>query len=190
MKQVELDNTEQTEGTMTPPEQEKAVKQGRSCCGCLCDMRRAIIILSVLGTFFQVLAIVFNKLFTFDFALDDIEDEDDRRRIEDLFSLHIGMTCLAIAGFIMAIIGGIKFKRRPVIMNMMIMVATFLVNAITFLNAANDIDEFDYGPVNMIGSIIGVVMSLYVHISFLRKMRMGIMTPENYPREEQSCCCV
>lgn len=39
----------------------------------------------------------------------------------------------------------------------------------------------------------GLVMSAffaYPHVVLIREIRAGIMTPENYPREEHSCCCV
>jgi hypothetical protein len=41
--------------------------------------------------------------------------------------------------------------------------------------------------------IIGVICSAlfaYPHIVFIQEMRKGIMTEENYPKEEHSCCCV
>jgi hypothetical protein len=30
----------------------------------------------------------------------------------------------------------------------------------------------------------------YPHVFLIKEIRAGIMTPENYPIEEQSCCCV
>ena len=31
---------------------------------------------------------------------------------------------------------------------------------------------------------------LYPHFFLIQEIRSGIMSPENYPNEEQSCCCV
>jgi hypothetical protein len=41
--------------------------------------------------------------------------------------------------------------------------------------------------------VIGVIFSAlfaYPHIVFIQEMRNGIMTEENYPKEEYSICCV
>ena len=42
-------------------------------------------------------------------------------------------------------------------------------------------------------SLVGVVVSgffIYPHVVFLKEMRNGIMTPDNYANEKHSCCCV
>ena len=42
-------------------------------------------------------------------------------------------------------------------------------------------------------NIIGIIMIaffIYPHVFFLREMRAGIMTPDNYANEVHSCCCV
>ena len=42
-------------------------------------------------------------------------------------------------------------------------------------------------------NLAGVLMAgffAYPHVYFIQEIRAGIMTPENYPVEEQSCCCV
>ena len=179
-----------TEPEDVEQQQEVYVKQGRSCFGCLCDMRRAIVILSALGMIFSIAGVLTNRFLVFDPAQDDADDPEDVNRLEDLFRLHIGMTILAIFGYMFAIRGGLKFNKRLVIANIVIMPAVFVTNTTTFLVAAGEIDEFNFGFPNVIGQAIGFVMSLFVNISFLREMRAGIMTEKNYANEEQSCCCV
>jgi len=42
-------------------------------------------------------------------------------------------------------------------------------------------------------SIFGMIQAgffAYPHVFFIREMDQNIMTPENYPNEVQSCCCV
>lgn len=42
-------------------------------------------------------------------------------------------------------------------------------------------------------SLAGLLMACffaYPHVFFIKEVRAGIMSKENYPNEEQSCCCV
>jgi hypothetical protein len=42
---------------------------------------------------------------------------------------------------------------------------------------------------NMAGLLLATFFA-YPHVFLIMEIRAGIMTPENYPNEEQSCCCV
>ena len=41
-----------------------------------------------------------------------------------------------------------------------------------------------------VSGLLVAVFFAYPHVLLIREIRAGIMTPENYPVEEQSCCCV
>lgn len=169
-------------------------KQGRSCFGCLCDMRRAVIILSLIGILLSALTIGSNYIFLFERAKDDIEKNNgsaaDIQQIDDLFIINIVLSVLSIVGFVLAIIGAKKFYIPLVLVNVIYMPVGFAVLTTFIFQAAADIDELDYGFVNIVGPLIGVAMSIFVHLSFIREVHAGIMSEENYAKEEQSCCCV
>jgi hypothetical protein len=193
----QLPNTEQQDTAPTTPSQDKQEKQGRSCFGCLCDMRRAVVILSALSILLNSVAIVTNKFVLFDKAQEDIaaaDDDDDMdnssKRIDDLFRIYVILSCVGMVGYLGAIVGGIKFYQPFVKVNIVLALTVFIVQNVLFFNAASDVEEFDYVLVNMSGPLVGIIMSLYVQISFVKEMHYGIMSPENYPNEEQSCCCV
>lgn len=165
-------------------------KQGRSCFGCLCDMRRAVIILSAIGIVLTIFSVVSNRLFLFDRTKDKIDDQDDIKRLDDLFIINLIVAGLSVVGYVLAIIGGIKFNERLVIINAVYMPIGFAVIQALLWSAGSDIEEMDYGFVNMLGPLIGTIMSVFVHVSFVKEIRCGIMSEETYEREKQSCCCV
>ena len=178
-------------------------KEGRSCCGCLCDMRRAVIILSIVGILGHALAVLANRFLLFDMAINDINDrtldgfndkdgDHDKRRLNVTFIIYSFVAFVGMLGYGCAIVGGIQFKSILVKINVGVMIGVFVTqNALLWqFRIAGEIEEFEYGVWNMIGPLVGLIMSTYVHISFVREVRRGIMTRENYHNEEQSCCCV
>mmetsp|Transcript_5057 Transcript_5057/g.8281 ORF Transcript_5057/g.8281 Transcript_5057/m.8281 type:complete len:190 (+) Transcript_5057:104-673(+) len=176
---------------MDSPEHDiSSEKQGRSCFGCLCDMRRAVIILSAIGIIASALSVVSNHFFLFEGAKDETEDEKDVNRLNDLLTVNIVLAVLSAVGFAMSIVGGWKFNVPLVLINTVYMPIGFAINNALFLLAASDIEGFNFSFINMVGPLIGVIASLFVHISFIKEVRAGIMSEENYAKEEQSCCCV
>lgn len=168
-------------------------KQGRSCCGCFCDMRRAVIILSLLGVFSVVVSLVTNYFILFDeLDWDEVEDisEEQEDDLRSLFSLQIGLSVGSVVCYLMATVGALKYNPRMIIPNIIFVVASFVYLTVRFSQTSNDIESFDYRPTSSIGSAIGVAMTVYVNFTLIKEMRSGIMTPETYPREKQSCCCV
>jgi len=167
-------------------------KQGRSCFGCFCDMRRAVIILSALGILGAIVSVVINYFLLFEPARDEVldNDSDTKQQLDDLFAISMVLAGLSVVGFSLSIIGGVKFNQVLVIVNTIYMPIGFAVNQVFSFSAASDIEGFDYGFSSMIGPLIGIVMAVFVHVSFVKEIRDGIMSEKNYEREKQSCCCV
>jgi len=168
------------------------MKQGRSCFGCFCDMRRAVIILSALGILGAIVSVVINYFLLFEPARDEVldNDSDTKQQLDDLFAISMVLAGLSVVGFSLSIIGGVKFNQVLVIVNTIYMPIGFAVNQVFSFSAASDIEGFDYGFSSMIGPLIGIVMAVFVHVSFVKEIRDGIMSEKNYEREKQSCCCV
>ena len=163
-------------------------------------MRRAVIILSIVGILGQALAVLANRFLLFEMAIDDINDrpfndkdgDHDKRRLDVTFIIYSVLAFVGMLGYGCAIVGGIQFNSILVKSNVGVMIGVFVTqNALLWqFRIAGEIEEFEYGVWNMIGPLVGLIMSTYVHISFVREVRRGIMTRENYHNEEQSCCCV
>jgi len=173
-------------------------KRGRSCCGCCCDMRRAVVILSALGILLAIVSVVINHFLLFKPITQDYEGLDDdnsssdtNKQLDDLLTISIVVAGLSVVGFSLSIIGGIKFNQVFVIVNTIYMPIGFAVNQTFLFSAASDIEGFDYGVTNMIGPLIGIIMAVFVNVSFVKEIHNGTMSEKNYERrEKQSCCCV
>ena len=168
------------------------MKQGRSCFGCFCDMRRAVVILSAIGILVAILSAVINYFLLFEPARDEVldNDSDAKQQLDDLFAISMVVAGLSVVGFTLSIIGGVKFNQVLVIVNTVYMPIGFAVNQVFLFSVASDIEGFDYGFSNIIGPLIGIIMAVFVHVSFVKEIRDGIMSEKNYEREKQSCCCV
>lgn len=45
-------------------------------------------------------------------------------------------------------------------------------------------------PVAIMFFVLWTVLLLYPYVTFIIEVRSGVMSPETYPRQEYSCCCV
>jgi hypothetical protein len=172
-------------------------KLGRSCCGCCCDMRRAVIILSILGIFFSVISVTTNYLLYFDYDRSPIYDntepltDDQKKTMNQLFYISTVLICGAVIFYALAIVGAVQYNTILLKFNVMYVIGNFIATTVLFFRAADNVAQFDYDFVNMIGPLIGTVMTVYANISLIKEIKCGIMSPETYRvREEQSCCCV
>lgn len=68
----------------------------------------------------------------------------------------------------------------------------FAIDTINDVNNLNnpDIDTFrnPYGIFVFNAVVTG--LWIYPHVGLILEIKKGIMTPETYPREEYSCCCI
>lgn len=164
-------------------------RQGRSCCGCLCDMRRAVIILSALGIVIQSATIGLSS-WQIDSAKKKTVDQSERDRLDGLFTVIAAMSAAGMVFLLVAMLGGLLFRNTLVLPNAVYLPVMITVSIVVNYNVANDVDAYKYGPQSFVGSIIGMVLTEYVYLTFYQEVRNGILTKENYPNERQSCCCV
>ena len=61
--------------------EEEYARQGKSCCGWLCDMRRTVIIMSAIGMLLQAATIGLNR-WQIDSAKDDTKNENDKDQLD------------------------------------------------------------------------------------------------------------
>lgn len=165
------------------PEQEATVvyarseKEGHKCCGGCCDVRRAVVIVNLVSigvVFFGLLGVLFiSKGF-------EMYDDDSTKQVLNEATKNVPVTIVLAeyivqaVGSVFAIYGAVMFHDK------MVMVGAVCYAALTLSSLS----------IMSIGDALLYGFFAYPHVFLVKEIRSGIMTPENYPNEVQSCCCV
>jgi hypothetical protein len=160
-------------------------RQGRLCCGCCCDTRRAVIVVNIVSLSFAVLAILSLSLMTSDRYAAQFDDDEVQTASNEIDGAAVGITIqgpatigIAVLGMICntaGLFGAFKFNKIGIIVAA-IWYSAECVRSLLFYDIA--------------GAIMAGLFA-YPHVVFYQEMKKGIMTPENYPNEDQCCvCCV
>ena len=159
----------------------KLPKQGHKCCGGCCDVRRAVMIVNIVNAtlllfgMFGVLAT--NKLSG---QAEDLYDDDEMLETLAEFSnsfplgAFIAIQVVKILCSVAGIIGALKFN----------IYLTGVAAAAYCIDVLMALIEFS------VGGIVYAALFAYPHFYFIKEVRAGIMSKENYHNEEMSCCCV
>eukprot|EP00566_Odontella_aurita_P023650 CAMPEP_0113558864 /NCGR_PEP_ID=MMETSP0015_2-20120614/18585_1 /TAXON_ID=2838 /ORGANISM="Odontella" /LENGTH=205 /DNA_ID=CAMNT_0000460451 /DNA_START=76 /DNA_END=694 /DNA_ORIENTATION=+ /assembly_acc=CAM_ASM_000160 len=143
-------------------------KRGHLCCGGCCDVRRASMIVNAVNT-----GIVLLSIFTTLAARNVAADMDDDRA-QDLAEAPIGawmaVMCIEIVLSGVAAYGARSYNQWLVGVGA-VMYSVHCVMSLIILN---------------IGAVMYSAFFAYPHFFLISEIRKGIMTPENYPNEEQS----
>jgi hypothetical protein len=156
-------------------------KKGHTCCGCCCDVRRAVIVINlVAGTYWlMIVQWIFANL----------------ARIHGDYStthgFNIGailfMNCLDLIPVAMGLFGAIYYN------GWLIGVAAlhYTLQCLYYCNVLLDAAYVMTIPIDMLPAM-PVVMALfaYPHFVLISEISGGIMSRENYENEQRSCCCV
>jgi len=173
-------------------------KVGAKCCGCCCDYRRAVIVVTIIGIVVGVMNLITILTVSAVGAAGAIEDDKVEEVYKDSAPFLAAFTAVALLASICGLVGALKFNTCLVAVDLVWMAVNFIVGAVVSMSNANDVDalqddQVDYKP-NPIGDIIfsAVITSLWMYplVGFIMEVRKGIMSRETYPREEHSCCCV
>ena len=176
-------------------------KLGGKCCGCLCDYRKAVLIVMTMYIFQQCLALVTYIATNVAMRKAPIDDDDlveFATRANRFASLFVVFSLLTSA---MALIGALRFNIWLVATNVIWIVTNFIV-AIFYTAKVNDemnehYDYEDYGeasptrsPGLLVIHTIMMILLVYPQLGFIREVRLGIMSYDTYhTREAYSCCC-
>jgi hypothetical protein len=154
-------------------------KQGHSCCGFCCDTRRAVIIVNILMMVVSFLTIAL-AYGAYELAEAVLQNDGDKalaneKKLKQIPWAFLMLVALVKMGFFASgVFGAIRYNKYMVS-------AALCVYAMSF---TRDILHFSLSGVLLAGCCA------YPHIFFLKEMKNNVMTPENYPNEVQSCCCV
>jgi hypothetical protein len=152
-------------------------RQSHICCGCCCDTRRAVIVVNIISMTFAALAIFSISMMTSARYAAQFDDDEMQAALDELDGKVVGMTIgFAVVGMIcnaVGLYGATKYNNLGIIVASLWYTAE-CVRSLVFLDIA------------------GAVMAgffLYPHVVFYQEMNKGLMTPVNYPNEEQCCKC-
>lgn len=162
-------------------------KQGHKCCGFCCDVRRATIIVNAVTVGLSAMGLLSlialkgmagsmdSSAVTDDaLAAQMAEMEEQLSGFENMGPMVFIAQIIKIGCAIAGIFGGMKYSVPMVAVAAASHGWDLLLSLLSF-------------------HLPGLAMAggfLYPHIMFIKEMRSGIMTPENYSNEEHSCCCV
>jgi hypothetical protein len=156
-------------------------KKGHICCGYCCDVRRAVIILNLLNI---LLSVLWLALFTAGYdiiensALNPDADDAIKEEAALLKTLPMGLLIflglLQICCYAVGIMGAIHFDRRMLKVAIGWYAMSLFANLVQF----------------QVLSAIATLLFIYPLYYLDKEIKENIMTPENYPNEVQSCCCI
>lgn len=160
------------------------MKQGHKCCGGCCDMRRAVIIvnmamISLFVIYLPFVVLSYNVINHPEKYSDDLDDNAkeafaNAQASESPLGFVIFLMIAKIACLSFGIYGALKFKLLPVAVSLASYGFAFIYAIFT---------------ANILMMLLPVFFA-YPHIFFIKEVRQGIMSEDNYDLERHSCCCV
>ena len=159
-------------------------RQGHHCCGGCCDMRRAVIVVNLVNLALVIFGL-FGTLSYRNVASNPSAYYDDDKSISAFDNYKvlplnriIAMAVIRIVASALGVFGGFNFNVYTTGMA----AAVYCVDTLMAL-------LFSYGPFSIYFLAYNALFA-YPHFFFIKELRAGIMTKENYPNEKHSCCCV
>jgi len=163
------------------PVEEEEGKKGHKFFGFCCDSRRAVIIVNMLSLVLFICGLIAA-------VVPGSVTVDTQNIVAMIFNI---LFTVAI------IIGAMKFNESTIVMGLLweIFIIFFWI-----IGAASTINRLDWGkePAGAQGgtiafvviSIIWQFVNIYAEVMLVWEIKYGIITPETYKQQEQSCCCV
>jgi len=162
-------------------------KLGHKCCGCCCDTRRAVIIVEIVfGIFINILNIIFVISGMGVEVVGDPYLEEDIKNALKISAVFYGLG-IGVAVFVMfgARIYNIWIVAIGLIWNIVQTICAIAINSQVFRD-----HDLTYPAYLAVIEVVIVLLIIYPKAMFIYEVHSGIMSPETYDREEQSCCCV
>lgn len=154
------------------------VKVGHKCCGCFCDVRRAVIILNGINFYILLIGLIVvvvqqAKGISTNTRPIRIADSSSNMEWNTMIIISILFMIISTIG----IYGGMKLN----IWMISLAATMYLIDFITGIINMNE--QWD--------GVIIAILFLYPHLVLIREIQYDIMTYNNYrSQEEYSCCCV
>ena len=129
------------------------------------------------------------------------EEVDDDAVLDEIHSLSFANAIIGGIGllaFAVPIYGALQYNIPMIGYGIFWLLASFAAMTavqVVFTSNMNDVmkegeDERNVPIANIVLSLIGTLLYIYPHVGLMHEISSGIMSPETYPREEFSCCCI
>lgn len=168
-------------------------KQGSKCCGCCCDFRRAVIVMAligIVGTSLTVILLLVGVGYGSSVAGQATDDD-----LVAASGAAIAIGSGVAAGVYVVIMLFYVFQLMAAIKYNLCMLYTVLVFELLGLGF-----DIAYGiaaattagdmAVTIVVYILFAALVIYPTAGLIKEIKEGIMSPETYPREAYSCCCM
>ena len=163
-------------------------KQGSVCCGGCCDMRRAVFIVNIIYAVLSAIALILLYSGS-EFLIQQIDDDVIKEHFEDTKTISYIMAAIGMGVSLVGIWGAYTYNILAVGASALFIVVAYIVELSLAIQFSNSYDL----PTPTLQIVINAVVDtllVYPHVGLIREINNGIMTPETYPREKASCCCV
>jgi len=143
-------------------------KQGSKCCGCCCDMRRAVICVAIIQTILSLIG----GIVSLNGNVFGVDTEDnDTESLEDTVKVYGILSLVGIAFNLSAFYGAITFNKYLVYLCAVWYVALYIANiaisieAVDKFNEDNPNDQMDRSDLTPGLVIAAIIMALFVYPS-------------------------
>lgn len=153
-------------------------KLGAKCCGCFCDYRRAVVVISII---FMIVCLI--DVILFAISSTTVTDQSAMN------ALAVYAIIAAIFFFVnlFALVAALRYSLCMLSTVVLLILIEFglQIYEITVTYAGNS------NPLicSIIGAVIGYGLYLYPVVGLILEIKSGVMSKETYPREAYSCCC-
>eukprot|EP00538_Stauroneis_constricta_P011960 CAMPEP_0119546132 /NCGR_PEP_ID=MMETSP1352-20130426/677_1 /TAXON_ID=265584 /ORGANISM="Stauroneis constricta, Strain CCMP1120" /LENGTH=168 /DNA_ID=CAMNT_0007590797 /DNA_START=77 /DNA_END=583 /DNA_ORIENTATION=- len=148
-------------------ENSNPMKQGHSCCGGCCDMRRATIIVNIIRLCLGIIGLSSMG------AMSSMSFDDDSMGHMN----HVDVNWFTITVGVLNVLCSAAAIYGAVIYNSYLVGVNVVFLALTMFNMG-------------IVSVVANGFFIYPHAFLIHYIEKGIMSEDNYENERQSCCCV
>ncbi|KAG7350696.1 hypothetical protein IV203_010056 [Nitzschia inconspicua] len=173
-------------------------KQGSKCCGSCCDMRRAVIIIAIIFICATVLTLILEVTAAAVPGFNNVDDDQVEEILTSNTTRNIIVSAISLVMAIVALLGARFYNIWMLGLVVVWFVVSYAVGiyfAIDNINQVNNLDNPDIpdyrNPIGLfIFNAIITGLWIYPHVGLIIEIKKGIMSPQTYPREEYSCCCI
>jgi len=141
-------------------------KKGSKCCGCCCDMRRAVLVVSVI----QIILSIISGIMALNGNTYAIDTEDyDTTSYDDVMKTAGIVTLVGIVFHVSAFAGAIMYKIWMVFVGVLWYIISYIVGVVLSLKAVDDFnednpnDQLDKGDLTVSFVISAVVTALFIY---------------------------
>lgn len=171
-------------------------KLGGKYCGCMCDYRRAVVVISIFGIVGNVILLIMTASGVAVTAAAGSSVEDDQVATDYYTSAAISgyyaiAFFFAILGYIWLLCAALKYSTCMLSVGVLFQLYAFAVSIYR-----SYVQDASFGPVNGGQWAINIIvnafvygLAIYPNVGLILEIKNGIMSKETYPREAYSCCC-